>query len=107
MKKWRQFPTIVAKRRNAQTPDRHFTNFQQLVQLFHPNKIRAYYWKITYERRNMPKVDIIMLWHRRATMAATACITAALEAAFDDGVRLSVVVTTDSKAFRSMVTERI
>ena len=40
-------------------------------------------------------------------MAATACITAALEAAFDDGVRLSVVVTTDSKAFRSMVTERI
>jgi hypothetical protein len=107
MKKWRQFPSIVAKRRNAETPDRHFTNFQQLLQLFHPKKIRAYYWAKTFEGRNMPRVDIIMLWQRRATMAATACITAALEAAFDDGVRLSVVVTTDSKAFRSMVTERI
>jgi hypothetical protein len=107
MKKWRRFPAIVAQRRNAQTPDRHFTNFQQLLQLFHPNKIRAYNWKITFERRYMPKVDIIMLWHRRASVAATACITAALEAAFDDSVRLSVVMTTDSKAFRSMVTGRI
>lgn len=110
MKKWKQFPTIVTKHRNAKTPDRYFTDFQQLLQVWmsiHPNGIRAHYWAITHDKRDMPKVDIIILLHRRATVAVTACITTALEDAFEDNAQLSVAVTMNSKAFRSIVKQRI
>ncbi len=73
----------------------------------HPNGIRAHYWAITHDRRDMPKVDIIILLHRRATVAVTACITTALEDAFEDNAQLSVAVTMNSKAFRSIVKQRI
>jgi hypothetical protein len=109
MKKWREFPSIVAKRRNATTPDRYLTEFHELLQCWasiHPNGIRAYYWTIKFAKRDLPRVDIIILWHRRATVAVTACITAALEEAFEDNATLSVAVTTDSKAFRSMAAHR-
>ena len=109
MKKWRQFPSIVAKRRNAKTRDRHFTDFQELLQYWasiHPNGIRAFYWAITFVKRDLPKVDIIILWHRRATVAVTAFITAAVAETFEDNVTLSVAVTTDSKAFRTIVAQR-
>ena len=109
MKRWRQFPSIVAKRRNAKSHDRYYTDLQQLLQSWasvHPYGIRAHYWAITYVKRALPKVVIIILWHRRATVAVTACITAALEEAFEDNATLSVAVTTDSKAFRSIVAHR-
>ena len=51
-------------------------------------------------------MDIGILWHRRATVALTACITAALEKAFEDNATLSVAVTTNSKAYRSFVAHR-
>ena len=109
MKKWKQLPTIVAKRHNAKTPDRYLSEFQQQLQSWatiHPKGIRAYYWTITYARRELPKVDIIILWHRRATVALTACIKTALEEVFGDNTNLSVTVTTYSKAFRSIVAQR-
>ena len=109
MKKWRQFPSIVAKRRNAKTPDRYYTDYLQQLQSWasiHPYGIRAHYWAITYAKRDLPRVDIIILWHRRATVAVTACITAALEAVFKDSATLCVAVTTKSKAFRSSVAHR-
>jgi hypothetical protein len=109
MTKWRQLPSIVAKRRIAETPDRHLTDFQKLLQYWasiHPNGIRAHYWTIKYAKRNLPRVDIIILWHRRATVAVRACITAALEEAFEDNATLSVAVTTDSEAFRCIVAHR-
>ena len=109
MKKWRQFPSIVAKRRNTQPRDRYYTDYLQRLQSWasiHPYGIRAHYWAITYSRRDLPRVDIIILWHRRATVALTASITAALEAAFQDSATLCVAVTTKSKAFRSIVAQR-
>ena len=109
MKRWRQYPSIVAKRCNAEAPDRYFTDYQQRLQSWasiHPYGIRAHYWAITYANRDLPRVDIIILWHRRATVAVTACITAALEAAFKDSATLCVAVTTESKAFRSIVAHR-
>jgi protein involved in sex pheromone biosynthesis len=109
MKKWKQLPTIVAKRHNAKTPDRYLSEFQQQLQSWatiHPNGIRAYYWTITYAKRELPKVDIIILWHRRATVALTACITAALQQAFEDNATLTVAVTSNSKAFRRIVAHR-
>ena len=51
-------------------------------------------------------MNIVILWHRRATAALTACITEALERAFEDNATLSVAVTTNSKAFRSIVAHR-
>jgi hypothetical protein len=110
MRKWKEFPSIVARRRNARSPDRHFTDFHQLLHFrmsIHPKGIRAYYWAITYAKRDMPKIDIIIQWHRRATAADTACITAALEEAFENNATLSIAVTNDSKAFRSIVAQRI
>ena len=109
MKKWRQFPSIVAQRRNAQTPDRYYTDLQQLLQSWtsiHAHGIRAHYWAITYVKRDLPKVVIIILWHRRATVAVTGCITAALEDAFEGIATLTVAVMTDSRAFRSIVAHR-
>ena len=109
MKRWRQYPSIVAKRRNAEAPDRYFTDFQEQLQSWasiHPNGIRAHYWGISYVKRDLPKVDIIVLWHRRATVALTACITAALQQAFEDNATLTVAVTSNSKAFRRIVANR-
>jgi len=54
----------------------------------------------------MPKIDIIIQCHRRATVAVIACITAALEEEFEDMATLSIAVTMDSKAFRSIVAQR-
>ncbi len=109
MKRWRQFPSIVVKHRNAKSPDRYYTDYQQLLQSWasiHPNGIKAHNWAISYAKRDLPKIDIVILWHRRATVALTACITAALEAAFEDNATLSVAVTTNSKAFRRIVAHR-
>ena len=109
MKRWRDVPSIVAKRRDAKSPDRYLTHYQQLLQSWasiHPNGIRAYYWAISYAKRDLPKMNIVILWHRRATAALTACITEALERAFEDNATLSVAVTTNSKAFRSIVAHR-
>jgi hypothetical protein len=116
MQKWRQFPSIVAKRRNAKPRDRYYTDYLQRLQSWassHPYGIRAHYWAITYARRDLPRMDIIILWHRRATVAVTASITAALtalEAAFKDSATLLcsgvTAVTTKSKAFRSIVAHR-
>ena len=81
MKRWGQFPTIVARNRNARN-DRHYTKFQDLLQSMclgiRPNGIRGYYWAITYARRNLPKVNIFILLQRRATAAITARITTVL-----------------------------
>ena len=109
MRKWKQFPSIVARRRRARSPDRHLTDFQHLLQFWksiHPKGIRAYYWAITYSKRDMPKIDIIIQCHRRATVAVIACITAALEEEFEDMATLSIAVTMDSKAFPSIVAQR-
>jgi hypothetical protein len=110
MRKWKQFPTIVAKRRNAQTPDKYFTDFKQVLQSWmsiRPNSIKAYSWAITYAKRDLPKMNIIILLHHRAKVAVTACIAATLEAALEDNATLSIAATTDSKAFRSIVAQQI
>ena len=109
MRKWKQFPSIVARRRKARSPDRHFTDFQQQLQFWmsiHPKGFRAYYWAITYAKYDMPKIDIIIQWQHRATVALTAFIMTALEEALEDDATLSIVVTKDSKAFRSIVAQR-
>jgi hypothetical protein len=110
MRKWKHFPSIVARRRHARSPDRHFTDFEDLLKYWmsiHPKGIRAYYWAIKYAKRDMPKIDIIIQWHRRASVAVTACIMAALEEAFEDHATLAIVVTNNSKALRSIVAQRI
>ncbi len=72
-----------------------------------PNGIRGYYWAITYARRNLPKVNIFILLHRRATAAFTARITAAVEEALEDSANVSIAVTMKTKAFHSIVAQRI
>jgi hypothetical protein len=52
----------------------------------------------------MPKVDMIILLHRRST--DSACMRTALEEAFDGGADVTIVATTDRRAFRSIVARR-
>jgi hypothetical protein len=110
MKKWRQFPTIVARNRSARN-DGHYTKFQDLLQSMclgiRPNGIKGYYWAITYSRRNLPKVNIFILLHRRATAAITARITTAVEEALEDSANVTIAVTMKTKAFHSIVAQRI
>ena len=106
MKKWRDFPTIVAINRSARRPDRYFTKLKELLRSWlgiHPNGIRGYFWAITYARRDLPKVEIFILLHRRATEAGTAYITTALEESFEDMANVSIAVTMKTNAFHSMV----
>lgn len=110
MKTWRQFPTIVARNRSARN-DGHYTKIQDLLQSMclgiRPNGIRGYYWAITYARRNLPKVNIFILLHRRAPAAITARITTAVEEALEDSANVTIAVTMKTKAFHSIVAQRI
>jgi hypothetical protein len=54
----------------------------------------------------LPKVDIIILLHRRATVAVAASLWTALEGTFDDIANLIIAVTIDKKAFFSIVAKR-
>jgi hypothetical protein len=110
MKKWKHFPSIVARQRTAREPDRYLSEFQEVLQSWlsiHNYKISAYFWAIAYAQRNLPRVAVIVLLHRRTSAAAIANITAAIEQAFEDIANITVVVTVDRKAFRGMVAQRI
>jgi hypothetical protein len=107
MKKWRQFPSIRARRRRANSPDRYYAEFQQALKTLQQrgrknDSIRAYSWTIKYAKRDMPQVTIIILLHRAATTARTAAVatvTTAIESAFEDIATTAVVVTYNRKAF--------
>jgi hypothetical protein len=102
MKKWSQFPSIRARRRRANSPDRYYAEFQQTLQTIRGrknNSIRAYSWTIKYAKRDMPQVTFTILLHRAATTARTAAVTTAIESAFEDIATTAVVVTNSRKAF--------
>jgi hypothetical protein len=65
------------------------------------------YRAITYARRDLPKVNIFILLHRRATAAFAARITAAVEEVLEDSANVSIAVTMKTKAFHSIVAQRI
>jgi len=104
MKKWSQFPSIRARRRRANSPDRYYAEFQQALQTLQQrgrknDSIRAYSWTIKYAKRDMPQVTFIILLHRAATTACTAAVATAIESAFEDIANTAVVVTFSKKAF--------
>ena len=110
MKKWKQFPTIVATRRRSRSPDRFYAEFQQILRLLQASQIiaiKSYSWTITYVRRGWPTVNCVILVHRAATAAqhataATAVMTA-LESASE--ANFTVVATHSRKAFFSRVAQ--
>ena len=109
MRKWKHFPTIVAKKRPPRTPDRYISEFQRVLKSWlsiYPNDICAYSCSIAHAKRDLPKVDIIILLHRRATAAVAASLWTALEGTFDDIANLTIAVTIDKKAFFSIVAKR-
>jgi hypothetical protein len=104
MKKWKD----VAVQRAGRTPNRYFTGFQHKLRSWlriHPNAIRGYFWAMRYTERDLPKVDMIILMHRRST--DSACMRTALEEAFDGVADVSIVATTDRRAFRNIVALRV
>ena len=103
MKKWKD----VAVHRAGSTPW-YFTGFQHKLRSWlsiHPNAIRGYFWAMRYTERDVPKVDMIVLMHRRST--DSACMRTALEEAFDGVADVSIVATTDRRAFRNIVALRV